>query len=76
MILINADSETGGVPNALLVFKSGKHSGDYDEEMNADNYEKWLEMNLIPNLPPRSVLVIDNAPYHNKKVTNSAKFHF
>ena len=48
---INAGSETGGVPNALLVFKSGQRSGDYHEEINGDNYEKWLKTKLISNLP-------------------------
>jgi transposase len=25
----------------------------------------WLEQKLIPNLPPNSVIVLDNASYHN-----------
>lgn len=33
--------------------------------MNFVNYQKWLTTKLIPNLPQNSVLVIDNAPYHN-----------
>ena len=33
--------------------------------MNAENYKKWLMEKLIPNLPPNSVLIIDNAPYYN-----------
>ncbi|XP_023718473.1 uncharacterized protein LOC111870421 [Cryptotermes secundus] len=32
---------------------------------NATNYQKWLTEKLIPNLPPKSVLVVDNAQYHN-----------
>jgi hypothetical protein len=32
--------------------------------MNFDNYERWLKKKLIPNLPPNSVLVVDNAAYH------------
>ncbi|KAJ0169957.1 hypothetical protein K1T71_014563 [Dendrolimus kikuchii] len=42
--------------------------GDYHNEMNDDNYETWLVNQLIPNIPSDSVLVIDNAPYHNKYV--------
>jgi hypothetical protein len=26
---------------------------------------RWLEQRLIPNLPPNSVIVLDNASYHN-----------
>ncbi|XP_060564213.1 uncharacterized protein LOC132723503 [Ruditapes philippinarum] len=33
--------------------------------MNGKNFNKWLNEMLIPNLPPSSVVVVDNAPYHN-----------
>src|SRR5258705_9516696 len=35
--------------------------------MNAVNFVKWLEEKLLPNLPQKSVIVIDNATYHNKQ---------
>jgi hypothetical protein len=35
--------------------------------MNATDYQKWLTEKLIWNLPPKSVLVVDNAPIHNVK---------
>lgn len=53
-------SETGRVKKALLVLTSGQIPGDYHEEIKTDNYGKWLAMKLIQNLPPQSVLVIDN----------------
>lgn len=28
---------------------------------------KWLTQQFVPNLEPRSLLVVDNAPYHNEK---------
>lgn len=68
LIMINAGGDMGFIPNALLMFKSGTKSGDYHDEMNGTNYEKWLKDKLIPNLPPNSVVVIDNAPYHNVKL--------
>jgi transposase len=43
----------------------GTKSGDYHDEMNSTNFENWLRTQLIPNLPPHSVLVLDNASYHN-----------
>jgi transposase len=64
---VHAGTETGFVPNALLLFKAGTKSGDFHDNMNYDNYTKWLRSQLIPNLPPNSVLVIDNASYHNKQ---------
>ena len=33
--------------------------------MNGSNFFKWVKEKLNPNLPPKSVLVVDNAPYHN-----------
>jgi hypothetical protein len=39
----------------------------YHDDMNWGNFEKWLKTQLIPNLPPKSVLVVDNASYHNTK---------
>ena len=33
--------------------------------MNSENFTHWLQTQLIPNLPPNSVLVVDNASYHN-----------
>ena len=36
--------------------------------MNGDNIFKWVKEKLIPHLPPKSVLIIDNAPYHNLQV--------
>lgn len=65
LIIVHAGGETGFVQNALLIFKSGTKSGDYHDDMNGTNYEKWLREKLIPNLPHNSVIVTDNAPYHN-----------
>src|SRR3978361_1221174 len=68
LIIIHAGGDMGFIPNALLIFKSGTKSGDYHDEMNSENYEKWLREKIIPNLPPGSVVVTDNAPYHNKQI--------
>lgn len=65
LIIVHAGGRAGFVPGAFLMFKSNRKTGDYHHEMNADNYQKWITEKLIPNLPPRSVFIIDNAPYHN-----------
>ncbi|XP_039745055.1 uncharacterized protein LOC120623223 [Pararge aegeria] len=65
IIIVHAGSEQGFVPNALLTYKANSVSGDYHSNMNAENYEKWLKERLVPNLPPNSVVVLDNASYHN-----------
>ena len=53
---------------AELVWKAKSSTGDYHDEMNGDNFFKWVKEKLIPHLPPKSVLIIDNAPYHNLQV--------
>jgi transposase len=70
-IIVHAGSEKGFVPNALLVFSTKSRFADYHHDMNAENFEKWLQEKLIPNLNQPSVIVMDNASYHtvqNNKV--------
>jgi hypothetical protein len=43
----------------------GTKSEEYLHGMNFDNYEIWLRTKLIPNLPPDTVVVVNNAAYHN-----------
>lgn len=64
-IIVHAGSDSGFVPNALLVYKAATTTGDYHSNMNAENYIKWVQERLIPNIPGNSVVVMDNAAYHN-----------
>lgn len=68
LIIINAGGEMGCIPNCLLMWKAGRKSGDYHDQMNKDNYIKWLQEKLLPNLPPECVVVMDNAAYHNVEI--------
>ena len=36
--------------------------------MNAETFEKWFQVQLLPNIPPSSVIVMDNASYHSRKI--------
>ena len=42
-----------------------KNSGDYHNDMNTVHFERWWEDNVLPRLPDKSVVVIDNAKYHS-----------
>jgi hypothetical protein len=68
LIIVHAGGDMGFIPNCQLIFKSGTKSGDYHSEMNSENYGKWLQERLIPNLPVNSIVVTDNAPYHNVQI--------
>lgn len=59
--------ENGFIEGADLLYKCKSSKGDYHDEMDNNNYTKWLSEKLIPNLPPNSIVVIDNAPYHSKQ---------
>lgn len=68
LIFLHAGGEMGFVPNCLTMWKSSKKTGDYHDNVNNATYVKWISEKLIPNLPPKSVVVIDNASYHNKQI--------
>ena len=70
LVIVHAGGENGFVPGcALLCGKSMKNChADYHDDMNGAVFEDWFEKKLIPNIPPNSVIVIDNAKYHTRQV--------
>jgi transposase len=65
-------SSDGWVPEAKLVFKSTKKTGDYHGQMNSENFKKWFTDRLIPNIPANSMIIMDNAAYHSVLSSSSA----
>lgn len=69
IIILHVGNENGFLPNCLLL--SAKNilscSADYHQDMTSALFEKWFEEQLIPNLPPNAVIVMDNAPYHSRQ---------
>lgn len=55
----------GWVKDAHLHFKSGRRTGDYHGAMDTENFTKWMSNQLLPNIPRDSLIILDNAPYHN-----------
>ena len=68
LIVLHAGSKAEFLKGIELVWKAKSSTGDYHDEMNWNNFFKWVKENLIPHLQPKSVLIIDNAPYHNLQV--------
>lgn len=68
LIVVHIGSSNGFLPGSSLIFKAGTSSGDYHGQMNSNNFEKWIREKVVPNLPESSIIVMDNAPYHNKQV--------
>ena len=65
LIILHAMTAKGWVNNSELVFEAKKRTGDYHGQMNWGNFSIWFKEQLLPNIPPNSLIVLDNAPYHN-----------
>jgi transposase len=65
LIIINAITKSGWVPGSKVVFKSTRKTGDYHGQLNWDLFKKWFKEMLLPNIPEGSLIIMDNAPYHN-----------
>ncbi|XP_040063080.1 uncharacterized protein LOC120837639 [Ixodes scapularis] len=66
LIVTHIGSEDEFVPGCLDVFR-GKKTGDYHEEMDGPRFEKWFD-DVLQKLPTGSVIVMDNAPYHSRRL--------
>ena len=70
-IIVHAITHAGWVDGAQLVFESKQQTGDYHGQMNWDNFSRWLTTQLVPNIPAQSLIILDNAPYHNPLVDDA-----
>ena len=59
MIALHAGNEHG------FVFKAGSSDIDNHSEMNHQNFQRWLNVKPIPNIPENTVIVLDSTLYHN-----------
>jgi hypothetical protein len=64
---MHAGNEHGFVLNAKFMFLCKKNTAEAHEKMDGEMYEKYFSEQLLPNLPPKSVIVVDNASYHSRK---------
>ncbi len=65
LIILNAITNNGWIKGTNLVFQAKTCTGDYHGQMNYDNFSKWFTTQLIPNIPKNSIIIMDNAKYHN-----------
>jgi hypothetical protein len=61
--VINAGTEDGFVENAEKIV--------YKIEITAQIFEEWLENQLMPNVPPNSVVIYDNCSVHSRKYSKT-----
>lgn len=65
LIIVHAMTTAGWVPGAQLVFQAKRRTGDYHGQMDFANFRRWFCTSLLPHIPAASLIVMDNAPYHN-----------
>jgi transposase len=71
LIIVHAMTVSGWVPGAELVFEAAKRTGDYHGQMNWENFSTWFSDHLLPHIPSHSLIILDNAPYHNVLVEDA-----
>ena len=72
VIMMGMCTKDGWIKGSLRVWKhrrDGPKAEDYHADIDGDTYKEWI-MDCLKLLPPNSVLVFDNAPYHSRKVEN------
>ncbi|PSN37128.1 hypothetical protein C0J52_12590 [Blattella germanica] len=65
LIIASVGSEDGFVPETQLIFESCSVKG---QEMDTSKFEKWFCTQVLVNLPPASIIVINNGPYYCRQV--------
>ncbi|KAJ8947626.1 hypothetical protein NQ318_002638 [Aromia moschata] len=75
LIILNAGGEDGFIPNAYVRWKSTCNTGDYHNEMNYENYEKWLKEKLVPNMPPKKTEEAENLVTSARCSTSAEKVY-
>jgi transposase len=68
LIIVHAMTTAGWVPGAQLVCQAKRRTGDYHGQMDFVNFRRWFCTSLLPHIPAASLIVMDNAPYHNVDV--------
>ncbi|CAG2258097.1 unnamed protein product [Mytilus edulis] len=62
LIILDVGSfQQGLIPGCRLIFESKTNSSDYHDEMNKEHFTEWFRETLLPKLPPRSVIIMDNS---------------
>ncbi len=71
LIIVHAMTAAGWVQGAELVFEAAKRTGDDHGQMHWEHFSTWFAEQLLPSIPSRSLIILDNAPYHNVLVEDA-----
>lgn len=65
LIIVHGGGINGFINNALLIFQSDTNGETCHKGMNYEIFSIWMVEKYLPNLPKNSVIIFDNASYHN-----------
>ena len=65
LVIVHAGGMDGYIENALHMFEASRNIDESLHYLSSDDYIQWMTDQLIPNLKPNSVVVIDNPFYQN-----------
>ena len=65
LIIVHAGGVAGWVSKSELIFRAKSQTGDYHNKMTAEHFLEWFQYKLCPHIPMGSLIVMDNASYHN-----------
>jgi len=61
---IHAMQENALIAGAFLAFAAKHGTGDYHAQCDGDMFQHWFTAQLLPNVPPRSLIILDRCPFH------------
>jgi transposase len=61
---IHAMQENALLAGTFLAFEAKHSKGDYHAQFDWDIFQHWFTAQLLRNVPPRSLIVLDRCPFH------------
>ena len=61
---MHAMQENALLAGTFLAFEAKHSKGDYQAQFDWDIFQHWFTAQLLCNVPPRSLIVLDRCPFH------------
>jgi len=61
---IHAMQENALLAGTFLAFEAKHSKGDYHAQFDSDVFQQWFTAQLLANVPPRSLIILDRCPFH------------
>ena len=61
---IHAMQENALLAETFLAFEAKHSKGDYHAQFDWDIFQHWFTAQLLRNVPPRSLIILDRCPFH------------